>query len=219
MPTIGRWSVWGRMARPVTGLGVVLGLVLGLALSLTAGCGGGSTENTTTYTNADYGFSLEYDGELFTETQDTTATGEAGSSSAFQIGFFDDGGTREGGAYRDGATIAVYQLAAPVDESSLPEFRDFIENRLMPELDTSFASGVTFTEVAEIEISGARGFVTEAAYEMDGTPFKATMYFLLSGDLEYQITLQAIDDRWSEMQPAFEQIIDTFSIEGAAPSP
>lgn len=202
---------------------VWLVLALGLALSLAAGCGGDGTDDgrggaVTTYTNTEHGFSLDYDGDLFTETSDTTAAGQAGGTSAFQIGFFDENGTKQGGAYRDGLTVAVYQFDAPIDDSSLPEFKDYIEDQLLPQLDVAFPAGVAFAPVTEVESAGAKGFVTDAAFEMDGTPFKATMYFLLSGDREYQLTFQAAEDRWSELEPSFQEMVDSFSVHGAASS-
>ena len=56
------------------------------------------------------------------------------------------------------------------------------------------------------------GFKADVTYDMDDAPFKARMYFLFSGDKEYQITFQSAEDRWSELEPKFQEVIDSFTI-------
>ena len=74
---------------------------------------------------------------------------------------------------------------------------------------------MTFGELGEVEREDLMGFKIDAAYELEGVPFMATLYFLISGANEYQITFQGAEDRWSELEPSFKEVIETFSVEGA----
>ncbi len=202
-----RWKGDFMRMRWLTAVAVVL--VASLALGLLAGCGGG----TTTYTNDEYGFSFDYDSGVFTESTDTSAAGSAGGDSVFKIGFFDENGTKQGDQFRDGFLINIYKLNVKIDESLMPAVADEIE-KLLPELGKAFGSGATFSDLTEVKSGNVMGFKTDSTYEMEGTPFKATMYFLFNGDIQYQLTFQAADDRWSELEPSFKQVMDTFTVTG-----
>lgn len=189
-------------------------LIASLTVGVLAGCGGG----TTTYSNDEYGFSFDYDSGVFTESTDTSAAGSAGGDSALTVGFFDENGTKQGDQYRDGFLVNIYTLNVTVDESLLPAVKDEIE-KLLPELGKAFGSGATFSDLTEVKAGTVMGFKTDSTYEMEGTPFKATMYFLISGATEYQLTFQAAEDRWSELEPSFTQVIDSFQVGGSGAEP
>jgi hypothetical protein len=178
-----------------------------LVSGILAGCGGG----TTTYTNDEYGVSFDYDGGMFTETSDTSAAGSVGGDAVFKIGFFDTDGTKTGDQYRDGFVLNLYKLNTTIDESLMPAVKDELE-KLLPELAKAFGSGADFSSLEAIDVDGTSGFTADATYEMDGTDFKATMYFLIKDDMEYQLTMQGAASRWSELEPGFQQVIDTFAV-------
>lgn len=179
-----------------------------LAVGLVAGCGGGGT---TTYTNDKYAFSFDYDSGMFTETSDTSALGSAGGDSVFKTGFFDENGTKTNDQYRDGFLINIYKLNVKIDASLMPAVQQELE-KLLPELGKAFGSGADFSALKAVEVGGTSGFSTDATYDMDGTAFKATMYFLIKDDIEYQITMQGAESRWSELEPGFQQVVDTFKV-------
>lgn len=185
----------------------VVCLLLTLALALAAAaCGGGMQ----TYGNADYNVSFQYD-SLFTETSDTTSQGSAGGSSVFKVGFYDEDGTTSDGEYRDGFVLNVYKLNQQVTEDMMPAAKAEIEG-LLPQLTQTFGGNAKAGELQEISTNGIQGFKADVSFTMDGVPFASTMYFLISGDVEFQITMQAAKSRWSELQPSFQHVIDTFAV-------
>ena len=189
---------------------VALAAVAALAVGLAAGCGGG----TTTYTNDEYGFSFDYDSGTFTENDDVSSE-SAGGDSAFRVGFADEDGTKQDDQYRDGFLVNVYELGVNLDdypvEEALPQLRDEVEN-LLPQLGSAFGTSATFGSLDDVDRDDSMGFKADVTYDMDDAPFKARMYFLFSGDKEYQITFQSAEDRWSELEPKFQEVIDSFTI-------
>jgi hypothetical protein len=193
--------------------------VTALAGLLAGACGGGGESSGSassspqpkpkTYTNETYRFSLTYDSSQFTETSDTSTQGGAGSSGVFSIGFMDPNGTKSGDVYRDGTLVTVYKLNTTVTESMLPLVKTELE-KLLPQLATSLGSDTTMGTLAEADVNGTKGYTTDATYTMDGTPFKARLYFLINGELEYQVSMQAAETRWTELEPKFQEIIDSF---------
>jgi hypothetical protein len=185
---------------------VVAALVASAAMLLAA-CGGG----TATYTNDEYGFSFDYDSGMFTQTDDTSAAGSVGGNSVFTTGFFDKNGTKSDDQYRDGFVVTLYKLNVTIDESMMPAVQAELE-KLLPELGKAFGSGAEFSALEEVTVNGIPGFTADATYEMEGTSFKATLYFLIKGNMEYSLNMQGAEDRWSELEPGFQQVIDTFTV-------
>jgi hypothetical protein len=224
----------GEYMRKTIGTLLLVAAAGALAVGLLAGCGGSTSSSgsgspsslpsgsgsssasspvveTATFTNSQYGFSFDYDSAMFKETSDTSAAGAVGGNTVFEVGFFDENGTKQGDQYRDGFVLGLYQLNAKVDASMMPAVQSELE-KLLPELGKVFGSGATFTALTAVDVDGTSGFTTDATYDMEGTPFKATMYFLIKDDVEYQFTMQGAASRWSELEPGFQQVIDTFTV-------
>jgi len=193
--------------RKTTLVVVALAVVGALGVGLLAGCGGG----VPTYTNDDYGISFDYDSGVFTETSDTTAAGSAGGDAVFKVGFFDQSGTKQEDEYRDGFVLNLYQLSTAIDESLMDAVKGELE-KLLPQLGEGLGSDADFSSLEAVDVNGTSGFVTNATYTMGGTAFKARMYFLIKGDMEYQLTMQCAESRWSELEPSFQQVVDTFTV-------
>lgn len=189
-------------------------LTLAVVGFLLAACGGGSG-GMKTYANDTYRFSLSYDSGTFTEASDTSAQGSAGGSSVFDVGFVDKSGTKVSGEYRDGVLLSVYKLSTKVTASMMPLVKDELD-KLMPQLIESLGSDGKIGALQDAEAGGVQGFSADATFSMDGVPFRARLYFLINGELEYQITLQAADDRWTDLEPKFQQVIDSFTATPAA---
>ena len=192
---------------------VALAAVTILAVGLAAGCGGG----TTTYTNDEYGFSFDYDSGTFTESDDVSAE-KAGADSAFRVAFADPDGTEVGDQKRDGFIVNVYELNANLDEFPAeqvePELKKEIEG-LLPELAAGLGSSATFGSLESISQDEGFGYKVDATFDVEDTPFKSRMFFLFYGDTEYQLTFQAAEDRWSDLEPKFKEVIDSFSVTSA----
>ena len=157
----------------------------------------------------EYGFSFKYDPEVLTE-QDEVTSQAAGAESAYRAGFFDEQGTQSSGQYRDGFLLNVYRLNTVVDESMMPQFKEDLENTVLPLLVESMGPDTLVGELQAVDDSDVIGYYTDVVYVIDGIEFNARLYFLINGDIEYQLTFQAAKDRWADIEPAFRQVIETF---------
>jgi hypothetical protein len=173
---------------------------------LVAACGGGGP---TSYTSKDFKFQFTYDSSVLTESTSMTTAGAAGGKSVFDVGFLDPKGTKTGGEYRDGLVVSVYKLNATVTDAMLPEVKTELEG-VLPQLEQSLGSGTKLSSLAAVDLNGVKGFSSDASFTMDKIPFKATLYFLINGNLEYQISAQAAESKWTTMQPVFKTIMDSF---------
>jgi hypothetical protein len=185
---------------------VIVILLVSLA-TLAAACG--SSGGPTSYTSTDYKFSLTYDSSVLTQSTSISAAGTAGGKSVFDVGFVDTKGTKVGGEYRDGVVVSVYKLNQTVTDAMLPLVKAELE-KILPQLESALGSGSTLRALTEVDLNGVKGFSTSGSYSVDGTKFTAKLYFLINGNLEYEITTQAAEARWQQMQPAFKQIVDSF---------
>jgi hypothetical protein len=173
---------------------------------LVAACGGGGP---TSYTSKDFKFQFTYDSSVLTESTSMTTAGAAGGKSVFDVGFLDPKGTKTGGEYRDGLVVSVYKLNATVTDAMLPEVKTELEG-ILPQLEQSLGSGTKLSSLVAVDLNGVKGFSSDASFTMDKIPFKATLYFLINGNLEYQISAQAAESKWTTMQPVFKTMMDSF---------
>jgi hypothetical protein len=174
---------------------------------LAAACGSGS--GPTTYTSKDYKFQFTYDGSVLTQSTSMSSAGAAGGKSVFDVGFVNTKGTKTGGEYRDGLAVAVYKLNQTVSDSMLPAVKSELEG-ILPQLEQALGSDAKVGALAAVDLNGIKGFSADATFTMDEVPFKATLYFLINGDLEYQISAQASVSNWDSMQPVFKTAMDSF---------
>jgi hypothetical protein len=182
-------------------------VVAALAVLVTA-CGGGGG-GPTTYTSKDYKFQLTYDSSVLTESTSLSSAGAAGGTSVFDVGFVNPKGTKSSGEYRDGLVVSVYKLTATVTDAMLPTVKTELEG-ILPQLETALGSDAKIGSLTAVDLAGIKGFSADATFTLDKTPFKATLYFLINGNLEYQVTTQAAQDKWDTMQPVFKSAMDSF---------
>jgi hypothetical protein len=180
--------------------------VAALALMAVAACGGGGP---ATYTNKDFKFQLTYDSSLLTESTSLSSAGAAGNAAAFDVGFVNPNGTKSSGEYRDGLVVSVYKLTQTVTADMLPLVKTELE-KILPQLEQSLGASTTLSALKEVDINGMKGFSSDASFTLDKIPFKATLYFLINGNLEYQVTAQASESNWDGMQSAFTAMMDSF---------
>ena len=170
-----------------------------------AACGGGPT----TYTSKDYKFQLTYDTGVLTESTSLSSAGAAGGTSVFDVGFVNPKGTKSSGEYRDGLVISVYKLNATVTDAMLPAVKTELEG-VLPQLQQALGTDAKLGSLSAVDINGVKGFSSDATFTLDKIPFQATLYFLVNGNLEYQVTAQAAVSKWATMQPVFKTTMDSF---------
>jgi hypothetical protein len=193
-----------RSRRSVALAVMVVAIVL---VVVVAACGGGG--GPTTYTSKDYKFQLTYDSSMLTESTSLSSAGAAGNKSAFDVGFVNPKGTKSSGEYRDGLVVSVYKLTQTVTDAMLPAVKSELEG-ILPQLEQSLGSDAKLGSLSAVDLNGIKGFSSDATFTLDKIPFKATLYFLINGNLEYQVTAQAAESKWTTMQSVFKTTMDSF---------
>jgi hypothetical protein len=170
--------------------------------------------DVTTYTSDQYGFSFQY-APPFEEQSDTTWQAQSEASSADTVAVFDVEGTQVGGQYRDAFVVNVYQLNAEITDENLEQVAAELEQNVIPQLEQS-SEDMQISELVSTEVNGLKGFQADATFAVEGTPMTSTLYFLFDGNLEYQLLTQAATDRWSELQPTFDSMVNSFQVSADA---
>jgi PsbP-like protein len=207
---------------------VVAGAALMLGL---AGCSGSAEVSTdsaspaasaeqsvpadvTTFTSDQYGFSFQY-APPFEEKSDVTLDAESGASSADSVAVFDTEGTQVGGQYRDAFVVNVYELNTEITADNLDQVQAELEQTVIPQLEQS-SDNMQISELSPASVNGVDGFMADANFDVEGTAMTSQLYFLFDGAMEYQLLTQSATDRWTELQPTFEQMVNSFTV--AAPA-
>ncbi|MBK6764541.1 MAG: hypothetical protein IPG68_15345 [Micrococcales bacterium] len=172
--------------------------------------------DTQTYTSEKYGFSFQY-APPFEQKGDTSWEAESGASSADSVAVFDTDGTQVGGQYRDAFVVNVYQLNQAITEADLEAVKTELESNVIPQLEQS-SEDMTISALSPVTVSGINGYQADATFSVDGTPMTSQLYFLFDGDLEYQLLTQSATDRWEELKPTFEQMVNSFTVSAVAAS-
>jgi hypothetical protein len=199
-------------------------LVFALALwpaAVLAACGDGGGESkgaapetaspgTTVYRSEEYGVSLTYD-ERFSRMDEAAAQAEGGGNAVLSVGFFDKDGTVAGDSYVDGLLLTVYQLKRAVNPADVPGLKKEFE-ALVDELEAKLEQA-TMGPLEEVVVNGTPGFGVVYAFQQDEVELAAVSYFLVKGDLEYQITAQSSRASWEQVQPLLRQAMDSIVVD------
>ncbi len=190
-----------------------LGCVL-LLVTLAAGaCGsdGPTAGNGTakTYTDPDYGFSFEYPADWRLQEGDSSDV-TAGGSATTSVGVFDPEGAVADDTYVDLAQTSVYELNITVDESMMPDIQAEVE-QVIASLESQATDLETIEALSETEVGGMPGFKVTYSFTKGGEPVTSTLYFLFSGSIEYQLTLQAATKNWEANAPVFDALVSSFN--------
>ncbi|MFH0916388.1 MAG: PsbP-related protein [bacterium] len=186
---------------------VVLAGVL-LSAAILAGACGSPASGVKTYTDADYGYSFQYPASWEVQEGDS-ADVTAGGSAAGSVGVYDPDGAVAGDTYIDLAQISVYKLNATIDDSMMPAIKTEVE-AVLASLESQASDMKTVEALAETNTSGMSGFKVTYSFSKNGAPTTSTLYFLFSGNIEYQLTLQAADTNWEAKRPAFDALVASF---------
>ncbi len=193
------------------GFAALLGCVLLVAAFVAAGCGNGGDSNsggTKTYTDTDYGFSFDYPADWQLQEGDSSDV-TAGGSAAKSVGVFDPEGAVADDTYIDLAQVSVYELNLTVDESMMPEIQAEVE-QVLASLESQATDMETIEALSEAKVAGMSGFKVTYSFFKSGAPVTSTLYFLFSGDIEYQLTLQAATENWETNAPVFAALVASF---------
>jgi len=170
-----------------------------------------------TYTSEKYGFSFQY-APPFEQKGDTSWEAESGASSADSVAVFDTDGTQVGGQYRDAFVVNVYQLNTEITDENLDAVKTELEQNVIPTLEKS-SEDMTISELTPTTVGGLNGFQASATFMVEDTAMTSDLYFLFDGNIEYQLLTQSATDRWEELQPTFEQMVNSFTVSAAEQSP
>jgi hypothetical protein len=190
---------------------VVPVLALVVALVCLAGCGSSTKTGLKTYSNSQYGFSLQYDSRFSENSGASAQSGPAGASAAFNMGFLDEKGTIADKKYVDGMLIAVYQLKQSIAPDQVPQLKSQLE-ALMPQLKAGLQDS-TLSPLKSATVNGTPGFQLDYTYTSSGQNLQATTYFLIKGDKEYQLTVQSAAGKWSQLQPLMAKTVSSFTVQ------
>jgi hypothetical protein len=64
--------------------------------------------------------------------------------------------------------------------------------------------------LAETTVAGMSGFKVTYSFNKNGAPAVSTMYFLFSGAVEYQVTVQAAEKNWGADKLVFDALLASF---------
>jgi hypothetical protein len=196
-------------AVPMVLLLLALGLILpGCSADFNLSCGDAETA-AKTYTDADYGYSFQYPGGWVVQQGDSAKV-TGGSSSDGGMSVYDPEGTVAGDYFIDLFQVSVYELAVTVDESMMPEIKSEVET-LLADLETQGNDWTKVEDLSGATVDGMDGYQATYGFTTDGTPTMSTFYFLFTGDIQYQLTLQAATETWEERRPEFDAIVASFT--------
>lgn len=214
-----------RISKAVAGLALAVGLA---GCSSEVSIGGVGSESPTasadptasaeqtmptdvqTYASDKYGFSFQY-APPFEQQDDTSWQAQSGASSADSVAVFDTEGTKVGGQYRDAFVVNVYELNVSITDENMADVKSELEQSVIPQLEQSSAD-MQISELTPTTVSGLNGYQADAQFSVEDTPMTSTLYFLFDGNIEYQLLTQAASDRWEELAPTFEQMVNSFSV-------
>ncbi len=212
-----------RKTAVIAGIALIIGLA-GCSSSSEGGAGDSASPtaeattavpaDVTTYTSDQYGFSFQY-APPFEEKSDTTWEAQSEASSADTVAVFDVEGTQVGGQYRDAFVVNTYQLNTEITDENLEQVATELEQSVIPQLEQS-TDDMQISELVSTEVNGLKGYQADATFTVEGTPMTSTLYFLFDGDLEFQLLAQSATDRWSELQPTFQTMVDSFQVSADA---
>ncbi len=180
-----------------------------LVILVVAGCGSTAT-GAKTYTGADNKYSFEYPASWETkegESADVTAGGSAISG----VSVYDPDGAIVEDTYIDLAQLSIYELRFAVEESMLDEIQPEVQT-VLDSIQNQAADMKVVEALSQTTISGLPGFQAVYSFSKGDTSVTSKLYFLFSGDLEYQWTLQAASENWEEATSTFDALVGSLKI-------
>jgi hypothetical protein len=197
-----------RWARLALVLGTIALLVLPLAVSACGSSGSDATGSLKTYSNGEYKYSFQYP-DTWKLVENSSPDVSAGGSAAASLGVYDPKGAVAQDTYIDMALVSVYRLNANVDASMMPQIKGEVET-VLSSLSSQAGDLKTVEELAETSVNGMSGYKVTFSFNKNDVPAISTLYFLFSGNMEYQVTVQAAEKNWEKLKPVFAAMIASF---------
>jgi hypothetical protein len=192
--------------RPLTA-GAALILIVLMVAVVAAGCGSPAS-GVKTYTDADYHYSFEYPAGWEVQKGDNAEV-TAGGSAAASMAAYDPDGAVADDTYIDLVQVSVYKLNTNIDESMMSDIQPEVE-QVLASLESQGTDMKTVEALSETTVDGMPGFKVTYSFSKSGTPANSTLYFLFSGDVEYQLTVQAATENWEAKAAAFDALVASF---------
>jgi hypothetical protein len=213
---------WARVALPTLAC-----LLLAISLAL-AGCGGSSATTTTgssgstgsstasttasasfkTYSDGEKGYSFQYPA-AWTVREGSTADLSAGGTAVASVGVYDPKGTIVNSIAIDMAQVSLYKLSVTVTDSMMSDIKVQVKN-ILSSLESQAGQINTLEKLTEMTINGMKGFKVTYGLTKEKAPVVSTMYFLFSGNMEYQVTVQAAEANWGADKVIFDSMLASF---------
>lgn len=187
---------------------LLLPAVLVLLVSvLASACG--TPAGPQSYVDATYGYTFDYPGGWkLVDSGTPDATSGAGAASIVTVG--DPKGAKVDDTGLDLLMVQIYPLSITFDETMMPDALAALEP-LMADLQSQDPTWKVEKPLTETKVGGAPGYVTTATFDwQDGTPVRTTSYFIFSGNVEYQLVLQAAVENWTKDQAVFDAFLSSF---------
>ncbi len=190
-----------RIRKP---FGVALLVVATLAATL-AGCG---SSDPKTYLDRGYDFSFEYPGNWRLLELEPGDLPEGVSSS---VGAWDPRGSGNKAELAfDFISVDVLEFGADSGVSADTLKEEF--ERWLADAGSSDSSFAVADDPTPATVGGLDGYQATYTYTDDGTNVRCTEYWLLTGDLMYDLYTSASEDHWDENQVVFDAFLDSFKL-------
>jgi hypothetical protein len=186
-------------------------LVAALAITLAA-CGGesGGGESgggeKTTYSNAQYGFTITY-GEPLSLVTLTPAQGEE-----YAIAFADKDGPLVDDQYANGLRVSVFEMDQVVKAADVPKLQKALE-KAIKKMVGGVPGGKLTGEVTPVEINGTPGYSVDYQFTKGGEQLTCRLTILIKGKYEYDLTAQTVAADWDSLSGTLEETVQTFTLD------
>jgi hypothetical protein len=202
-----RWTKTTAVDRVKCAIVVACLVVLSGLPAMLVACNDSPSESKT-YTDATYGYAFDYPATWQIKEGDT-ADISTGETAAGSVGVFDPKGTVVDDTYIDMAQISVYKLGTVVDKETLPQIGTEVEE-VLKSLESQAGNLKTVEPLAETKAGDINGYKVTYSFTKSNASAVSTLYFLFSGDTEYQITVQSADGTWEDNQKVFKKLLSSF---------
>jgi hypothetical protein len=196
-----------RRTRLVVGLSLLVVLVA-LAVVL-SGCGG----KLVTYTDADYGFSFQYNDSW---TFKDVAAADLPLNASKSVGVFDPAGSDAGNELTfDYLSVDVYEIDATLaltEADLMTEFNSYLE-----QITADDSTAKVTEEPASTAVNGLPAIKATYTYTQNDLTVRTSEYWLL-GDagILYNLYTSSSDKNWDGNATVFSTFLNSFIIGGGA---
>lgn len=182
-----------------------------LAITLAA-CGGESGGGVsgggekTTYTNAQYGFTIIY-GEPLSLVTLTPSQGEE-----YAIAFADKDGPLVDDQYANGVRVSVFKMKQAIKAKDVPKLQNELA-KAIKKMVAGVPDGKLTGTVTPLEIKGTPGYYVDYQFTKGGEQLTCRIYILIKGKYEYDLTTQAVTADWDSLTGKLEETVQTFTLD------